>query len=246
MSEQELKPESKEKSGFTLRAFLIGLFFVLFIAVIVPYNIIYVGSSELGTRAFPMGAAIAFLLCVFIGNLLLKKFIPAAVLKAREILVIYVIVLIACVFPGIGLMMYMGTIAGPAEYGTANNKYFETLFKGVDRVYIRDEIENDIRPMLKEELIALKAAFEDGGNQSAFKREYYHVPEGIEADKGAALKPGESDSYEQFIGQFSHAPWDHIVPFNSVEARSVEGPTNELDYMFKGFPPRYDGPHQRP
>ncbi|MFC1582059.1 DUF6785 family protein [Planctomycetota bacterium] len=248
MTDSDLTGSPREEaSGFTLRAFFIGMFFVLCIAVLVPHNIIYVASSELATRAFPMGAAAAFLLCIFAGNMLMRKIIPALVLKSREILVIFTMVLIACVFPGIGLMMYVGTIAGPAEYGTPNNKYFDTIFKGVDRLCIKDEADGRIRPLLKEELYALKEAYAEGASKKPLRRAYFKVSENVAFEDGQPVDPEKAQTFDAFLAdnEFKQAPWNWAVPFNSVEAKSIEGPLDELDYMFKGFPPRYNGPETR-
>ncbi|MFH1708265.1 MAG: DUF6785 family protein [Planctomycetota bacterium] len=241
MAAENMLETTPSRSGFTLRAFLVGLAMAVGIAIMEPLNIIYIGSSELCSRAFPMGAALVLVLGIFVLNRLLGRIHAALAFKAREILVVYIMALAACVFPGIGLMMYIGTIAGPAEYGTPDNKYFATLFKGVDRICIRDRGEGEVRPLMKEELSALKEAFQPGGDQAAFQCEYFRVAEGVPPAQGERVDPRAAASYAAFLARFTPAPWQAIVPFNTVEARSIEGPVDELNYMFKGFPPRYSG-----
>ena len=241
---QDINTSTEEKSGFTVRAFVLGLLFALLIALIVPINIITVNSSEMATRAFPMAAAVILMFCIIFGNMLLKKIFAPAALRSKEILVVYIMSLIACVFPGIGLMMYIGTIAGPAQYGTTGNKYFETLYKGVDRLCIRDRESGKIRTLTKEELKYLKEAFTEEGSKKAFEREYFKVPAGADFAEGKPIHPNEYDSYEAFLNRknFTRASWDHLVPFDTVETRSIEGALDKLNYMFEGFPPRYNGP----
>ncbi|MFC1582630.1 DUF6785 family protein [Planctomycetota bacterium] len=235
----DMQTNDDEQSGFTWRAFTIGILFTILIAWVVPYNQIILNSSGLATRAFPMGAAILLLLSVFIGNLLMKKVLPAIALKAREILVIFIMTLIACVFPGIGLMMYMGTIAGPAQYGTSSNRYFDTLFKEVDAIKVKGPEDEELRYMTAEELEQVKDFYTEAGGKDAEALAYYHT-----TDTGDAkpIKLKDFENYKALLASMVHAKWDAAVPFDTVEAKSIQGPTSELNYMFKGFPPRYSGP----
>lgn len=236
---ESLNVEKENQTGFTLRAFIIGIIFVVIIGVIVPFNMITIKTSRLSSRVFSMGVGIVLILCIFIGNMLMKKIIPPLALKSKEILVIMVIAWIGLAFPGAGGIIFVPTIAGAAQYGTSTNKYFDTYFKGVDAINIKDQDIDKIRSLTKEELDSLQEAFSKTGSREAFKREYYRAKDGEEAQ---GISPDEFETYEKFLNSFEHAEWDSIVPYDTVEVKSIQGPTDDIYYFFNGFPPRYTGP----
>ncbi len=120
--------EAQPQNAFTLRAFLVGSFFSLFIAVGAPYANSVIKGSYMALD-FSTGAAIfCFFLLVFGINTGLRAIRENLGLSRPELLTTYVMMIIACTIPTMGLMQYLLPIMPAAHYfATPENRWAEII-----------------------------------------------------------------------------------------------------------------------
>ena len=105
-----------------MRALIIGVFFSIFIGIWGPYGEFFVKGSSLCYNAIPISTVFPFFLMVLF-NLLLKKVKQNWALQEKELLLIYVMALVASFVPTGG---FTGTllplILAPFYYANTRNK----------------------------------------------------------------------------------------------------------------------------
>ena len=115
-------------SGYTKRAFIIGTICSLIIGLWVPFSEGYLQGSYMAID-FTTGAAIfLFFVLVFGVNILLKLVNKNYGLNPRELLTIYIMMIIACTIPTMGLTFYwLPMMPAAFYYATPENKWAEIL-----------------------------------------------------------------------------------------------------------------------
>ena len=110
-------------SGFTPRAILLGCIFSFFIAAGVAYGTFYLHGSFMALGTSTVGAL--FLLFVLTGlvNPLFKLIHPRLGLNRRELLLIYIMMVMASPIPTLFTGRIFGTILAPFYYATPENDW---------------------------------------------------------------------------------------------------------------------------
>lgn len=119
---------------FTLRALIIGIIFSFFVGVGEIISVAWVSGSPM-TNDHSAGASIffLFLLCLFI-NPVLKKIKKEIALTSKELVLIFVMMLVACAIPSWGLVMNLiYLIAGVHYFATPENTWYETIIPRIPK-----------------------------------------------------------------------------------------------------------------
>lgn len=135
-------------SGFSLKALLVGagLCFALGYVDVYGYLVVHVPSMTFDMSA--PGAVFLFFLLVGVANLLLKVVSRRLALNRTELIVVYIMLLIASAVPNRGAMNLPPVLAAPFYYATPENEW-DTL------------IQPHVRPwMAPQEATAVEALYE--------------------------------------------------------------------------------------
>jgi hypothetical protein len=109
---------------FTLRALLIGLGCVVFLSVATPYTYLVMQGSEIAANHLPAGAMVIFLLLIVFVNSFLMRLQARWGLSRGELLLIYVMMLVASAIPARAFLAYVLTVpAGGFYYSTPENEW---------------------------------------------------------------------------------------------------------------------------
>jgi len=93
---------SKAGRIFTFRSFLIGAILALFVSVAGPYADSFIHGSATMLTSLPLIAVFLLFLLIFLVNVPLNKL--GIGLKKEEFLIIFIMTLVACAIPTMGLM----------------------------------------------------------------------------------------------------------------------------------------------
>jgi hypothetical protein len=111
----------------TARALIIGLVFVLLLAIGIPYSDLVMKGTWIGLTAFPISSFFVLFVLVAFVNAALRKLRWG--LSGRELLLIYCMVLVAAGIPSFGLTgLLIPYIDGPFYFASPENKYEQTLW----------------------------------------------------------------------------------------------------------------------
>ena len=120
--------ELKSKKIFSLRAFLTGCLFAFGIATICPYTIMMIQGYGLSADFMAAGAILGlFILALFL-NPILSLIHKNLVFSPSELLLIYMMMLVASAIPTWGLMTNLiPIISGVTYYATPENRWVELI-----------------------------------------------------------------------------------------------------------------------
>ncbi|MCS7310147.1 MAG: hypothetical protein NZ741_08000, partial [Armatimonadetes bacterium] len=111
MQREELPPRT-----FSLRALVIGLLASLLIGALDPYGLYVIrGSYMTLDYSTPAAVFLFFILVVFV-NGLWKRLHPRSALRPAELITIYVMMIVACVVPTLGLTAQILPVLGAVTY----------------------------------------------------------------------------------------------------------------------------------
>ncbi|HOV22128.1 MAG TPA: hypothetical protein PLW95_05550 [bacterium] len=118
-----------EKNIFTKRSILIGTILSVFISVSDVYNLMVIQGSDM-TIDFTTGAAIYLIFWITLFNYLLKKISPKFSLSIAEMILIYIMMIVSCSIPTMGLTLYLiPLIAGTKYYANDQNNWADLFIK---------------------------------------------------------------------------------------------------------------------
>ncbi|MCD6408544.1 hypothetical protein J7L87_05805 [bacterium] len=108
---------------FTVRALIIGAIFSFLIGAGNVYNLMVIKGSYMALD-FTTPSAIFFIFFISLYNVLAKKFFPRFSLSAPEMILIYIMMIVSCAIPTMGLTLYLiPLIAGTKYYATPQNEW---------------------------------------------------------------------------------------------------------------------------
>jgi len=113
------KPVNKNLSGVTLRAILVGIILCVCIAVGEPYGVMVIQGSPMCADFSTGGAIFLFFILVFLINFILRLISPKISLSKQELIVVYIMMIVACAIPSWGFTMNL-------IYILAGSRYFAT------------------------------------------------------------------------------------------------------------------------
>ncbi|NPV47512.1 MAG: hypothetical protein HPY69_11165 [Armatimonadetes bacterium] len=119
-------------SAVTPRAVLLGLLASAFVGWAFPYAEFVIRGTRPANTALPFGNILVFFLLVGLLNPLIKAIIHRLALRRGELLVIFVLVLIASAVPNWGMVgQLLPIMAGATYYATHENHWLETILPHV-------------------------------------------------------------------------------------------------------------------
>ncbi|MFH1570100.1 MAG: DUF6785 family protein [Gemmatimonadota bacterium] len=121
------RPDPSSRPPFTLRAIAVGTALCAFIGVAGPYADLVLRGSSLFYDFSTAGALFLFFLLVGGANALLRALLPGAALGRRELLVVYVMMVMASAVATMGLSQYLPPILAAAQYYAAPENEWATL-----------------------------------------------------------------------------------------------------------------------
>ncbi len=111
------------KDVFTKRSLLIGTILSFFIGAGNVYNLMVIKGSYMALD-FTTPSAIFLIFWITLINYLLKKFVPKISLSVSEMILIYIMMIVSCSIPTMGLVLYLvPLIAGTKYYATPQNNW---------------------------------------------------------------------------------------------------------------------------
>ncbi|UCH35597.1 MAG: hypothetical protein JSV65_04405 [Armatimonadota bacterium] len=112
----------------TARAVLLGLGCVIFLSIATPYTLLVMQGSEIAANHLPAGVMVVFLLLVVVVNRALVRLRERWGLSRGELLLIYVMMLVASAVPARAFLAYVLTVpAGGYYYATPENEWLLLL-----------------------------------------------------------------------------------------------------------------------
>jgi hypothetical protein len=129
-SEEDRKahPAAPEASGFTVRAVGLGALLSLCLALGDPYANMVIRGSYMGMDFSTAGALFLFFLLVGVVNTLVGWVTPRLALRRPELIVVYVMMIVAAAIPTLGFSEYLLTIiTGAQYYATPENEWSELI-----------------------------------------------------------------------------------------------------------------------
>ncbi len=122
-----MRKEMPGEKIFTLRAVLTGLVLSFVIGAGDVYNLMVVKGSYMSLD-FTTPAAIFFIFWLTLYNYFARKFLPRFSFSFSELILIYIMMIVACSIPTMGLTLYLiPLISGTRYYANISNKW-EELF----------------------------------------------------------------------------------------------------------------------
>ena len=112
----------------TVRAILIGLTLVILQTAITPYNDYYLQGTDIAGNHFPLGAVFILIFLTLFVNPILKKVLPRAMLNPKELIVIWVMMVVSSAIPSKGMIGFLlPYLAAPVYFATPENEWAESL-----------------------------------------------------------------------------------------------------------------------
>ncbi len=131
---------SKQGKIFTFRSFLIGVILSLFISIAGPYANIFIQGSSPMLTSLPLIAVFLLFMLILLVNVPLNKL--SIGLKKGELLIIFIMMLVACAIPTMGMTgNLLGVITGLQYYATPVNRWAELILPHVPKWLIPQDSE---------------------------------------------------------------------------------------------------------
>lgn len=113
------------REGLTIRAFIIGLFFVIGICIITPYNNHYVNNTYFASNHLPIGPLFILVFLLF-SNLFVKYLSQYLSLSSGELAVIWCMMIVTASIPSKAFVEYLfPALVGPYYFATPENEWGE-------------------------------------------------------------------------------------------------------------------------
>ncbi len=111
-----------------LRSVLIGLFFVILLCAITPYNNYYLQNSRIAGNHLPVGSIFVLLFLVSIVNIPLRKFAARSALASTELITIWIMLIVAVGIPSMGFLQFLlPCLTAVFYFASPDNEWAETL-----------------------------------------------------------------------------------------------------------------------
>ncbi|MGC8977624.1 MAG: DUF6785 family protein, partial [Candidatus Ratteibacteria bacterium] len=123
-----------------LRGLLLGAILCFIIGTADIYNFVKIQGSCM-TIDFTTGFAIFFIFFITFLNYLFKRISKKGGLKQDELIIIYIMMIVSCAIPTMGLTLYLTPlIAGIKYYSNPQNEWDKIIFPHIKRnLIVQDE-----------------------------------------------------------------------------------------------------------
>ncbi len=123
-------PLGQQRPPVNLRSVLLGLFGVIAINAITPFNNNVLANADLIRSYLPVSLLLFLMVFVILINAPLYRFAPRYAYSSAELAVAIGMILVGCALPGSGLMRYLpGHLTGVSYYAAQNPDYADLLRK---------------------------------------------------------------------------------------------------------------------
>ena len=123
-----LKGSAQGRSGLTLRAFVVGTGLAFFLSIASPYTVLVLHTAGMSADFITAGAIFLFFLFVGGGNALLRLVRRSWALETPELMVVYIMLIVASAIPTWGLVANLLPImTGAFYYATPENGWQEII-----------------------------------------------------------------------------------------------------------------------
>jgi len=113
---------------FTSRSFFFGLLLSILVAYFDHYSVDVAGASYMAIDHMPAGAIFLFFFLVFFINTFLKKVKPSIAFSPGELLLVYVMMLVASSVTEMGFgSQILPIISAPSYYTSPQNQWDKTI-----------------------------------------------------------------------------------------------------------------------
>jgi len=127
---------------FTRRAFISGLLLSIFIAYFDHYSVDVVDASSMAIDHMPVVAMFLFFLLVFFINTILKLLKPSFAFSPGELLLVYVMMLVASSVTEMGFgSQILPIISAPSYYASPQNQWDTTILSNIRKFLIVNDKE---------------------------------------------------------------------------------------------------------
>ena len=120
-------PASRGSSGFTFRAFLLGAVFSFCVSAGSAYGTLYLQGSFMSLGTSTVGAIFLLSLLTGLLNPLLKLIHPRMSLNRQELLLIYIMMVMASPIPTLFASRFLAQITSPFYFATPENQWMELV-----------------------------------------------------------------------------------------------------------------------
>ena len=122
-----IREETASPSAFTLRAFLLGGILSFVVGAGAPYASFYLRGSFMALGFSTVGAVFLLFLLAGLVNPLLKLLHPRLGLQRRELLLIYILMVMASPIPTLLIAKFLIQITVSFYYATAENQWGQLI-----------------------------------------------------------------------------------------------------------------------
>ncbi len=135
-------PSSAEGTPISAKALVVGVLLCLVISLGEPFGVGVLRTSPMCADFSTGGAVFVFFLLVFVVNSLLRRFLPGAALNQQDLLVCYMMMIIASAIPSWGFTMnLLPLMAAPYYYATASNRWVEEILPNLPKAFLMNDRE---------------------------------------------------------------------------------------------------------
>jgi hypothetical protein len=125
------------ESAVTRKSIAVGLVGTAALGIATPWAELYVRGTWIAACHLPIGAFVLFVLWAGAINVALRRFAPSLGMSRREVLVSYLIMLVAAGIPSFGLTEYLlPTLAGAFYFDTPENGWQSLFFRHIPQWFV--------------------------------------------------------------------------------------------------------------
>ena len=140
---QEQDPQINNLSGVTLRSLITGTLMAFAISVGAPYGNTVLRGSYMALDFSTAGAIFLFFILVFLIHTLLGLIHPRLSFRRDELAVIYIMAIVSCSIPTMGLTEYLlPIISGAIYYATPENEWEQLIHPYIENWIVPQDSES--------------------------------------------------------------------------------------------------------
>jgi len=129
---EEAEKKSEMNSPFTIKGFIVGALFSLFVGIAAPYAVIVLQGSYMAINSSSPGVIFLFFILVFFINVLLSLIRRQFALSKADLVLVYIMLLLASTVPTQAFVGYLiPVISGLYYYASPENSWDEIFFPHV-------------------------------------------------------------------------------------------------------------------
>jgi hypothetical protein len=126
-----------QEPAITRKAVTVGLVGTAALGVVTPWSDLYLRGTWIAACHLPIGAFVLFVFWAGVANVVLRRIAPRLGMTRREVLVSYLVMLVAAGIPSFGLTEYMlPTLAGAFYFDSPENGWQVLFFRHIPQWFV--------------------------------------------------------------------------------------------------------------